>query len=108
MLEYLRLFLFAALLLGGLIIEITSVVGLNRFRFSVNRLHPAGMGDTMGLLLMALSAIVYTGFNFLTLKIVMVVALFWVTSPVCTHLIARLVKETDEKRVEAEAKEWKR
>ena len=107
MLEYLRQGVFAFLLLAGLFIQITAVIGVNRFSFSVNRLHPAGMADTLGLLLMALAAVVYAGFSPVTLKILLVVALFWITSPVCSHLIARLSRETDEKRFEAEAKEWK-
>ena len=107
MLEYLRLGLFCVLLLAGLVIQLTAVIGVNRFRFAVNRMHPAGMADTLGLLLMALAAVVYAGFSWLTLKILAVVALFWITSPVCSHLIGRLVRETDEEHFEAEAKEWK-
>ena len=107
MLEYLRLGLFGVLLLAGLIIQLTAVIGVNRFRFAVNRMHPAGMADTLGLMLMALAAVVYAGFSWLTLKILLVVALFWITSPVCSHLIGRLVRETDEEHFEAEANEWK-
>ena len=107
MLEYLRQAVFAFLLLAGLFIQVTAVIGVNRFRFSVNRLHPAGMADTLGLLLMALAAVVYAGFSPVTLKILLIVALFWITSPVCSHLIGRLVRETDEEHFEAEAKEWK-
>ena len=107
MLEYLRLGVFAVLLLAGLIIQLTAVLGVNRFRFAVNRMHPAGMADTLGLLLMALAAVVYAGFDWITVKILFVVALFWITSPVCSHLISRLVRETDEEHFEAEAKEWK-
>lgn len=107
MLEYLRLIVFAVLLISGLIIQITAVVGVNRFKFAVNRMHPAGMADTLGLLLMALATIVYAGFDAVTLKIIFVVGFFWLTSPVCSHLIGRLVRETDEKHFEAEAKEWK-
>ena len=107
MLEYLRLIVFAVLLISGLVIQITAVVGVNRFKFAVNRMHPAGMADTLGLLLMALAAIVYAGFDAVTLKIIFVVGFFWLTSPVCSHLIGRLVRETDEKHFEAEAKEWK-
>ena len=107
MLEYLRLFLFGVLLLAGLVIQLTAVLGVNRFRFAVNRMHPAGMADTLGLLLMALAAVVYAGFDWITVKILFVVALFWITSPVCSHLIGRLVRETDEEHFEAEAKEWK-
>lgn len=107
MLEYIRFAVFALLLLSGLFIEITAVVGVSRFRYSLNRIHAAGMGDTMGLLLIALAAIVYMGFDAVTLKIAFVVGFFWLTSPVCGHLIGRLVSETDE-HFDAEAKLWKR
>ena len=107
MLEYVRLGLFGVLLLSGLVIQLTALLGVNRFRFAVNRMHPAGMADTLGLLLMALAAVVYAGFDWLTVKILFLVALFWITSPVCSHLIGRLVRETDEEHFEAEAKEWK-
>ena len=108
MLEYLRLGLFGALLLSGLFIELTAIWGVNRFRYSVNRLHAAGMGDTLGLLLISLAAAVYAGFTAVTVKIAFVVAFLWITSPVCTHLIGRLVRETEEEKLEAEAEEWKR
>ena len=107
MLEYLRLAVFCVLLFSGLVIQLTALIGVNKFRFAVNRMHPAGMGDTLGLLLLALAAMVYAGFDGITLKILFVVGFFWLTSPVCSHLIGRLVRETDEKHFEAEAKEWK-
>ena len=107
MLEYLRFALFAILLLAGLAIEITSILGVNRFHYSINRMHAAGMGDTLGLMLICLAAIVYNGLDVTALKIILVVAFFWLTAPVAGHLLGRLVSETDE-RFEAEAKQWKR
>lgn len=107
MFEYARQALFAFLLLAGLFVQVTALLGVNRFHFALNRLHPAGMGDTLGLLLLALAAVVYAGFTWVTLKIFFIVLFFWITSPVCSHLIGQLVRETDENHYEAEAKEWK-
>lgn len=107
MLEIARLVLCAALLIAGLLVLLTALFGVNRFRFAINRLHPAGMGDTLGLLLLSLAAVVYAGFDQATVKILCIVVFFWITSPVCTHLIGRLVHETEDKQAEAEAKEWK-
>lgn len=105
--ETIRLVLAAVLLVCGLVIQVTAVFGANRFRFSLNRMHPAGMGDTLGLLLMALAAVLYTGFSIQTLKILAIVAVYWIASPVCTHMIGRLVRETEEEPLKTEAKEWK-
>ncbi|MBR6184994.1 MAG: monovalent cation/H(+) antiporter subunit G [Clostridia bacterium] len=107
MLEWARFLLCAALLAAGLFFLLTALLGVNRFRFVINRLHPAGIGDTLGLLLLSLAAVVYAGFDQVTVKILCIVTFFWITSPVCTHLIGRLVRETDKKQFEAEAKEWK-
>lgn len=105
--ETIRLVLAAVLLVCGLVIQVTAVFGANRFRFSLNRMHPAGMGDTLSLLLMALAAVLYTGFSIQTLKILAIVAVYWIASPVCTHMIGRLVRETEEEPLKTEAKEWK-
>ena len=107
MLEYIRFGIVAVLLLAGLLVEVTAVLGVSRFRYSLNRIHAAGMGDTMGLLLIALAAIVYLGLNAVTVKIIFIVGFFWLTGPVSGHLIGRLVSETDE-HFDAEAKLWKR
>ena len=107
MAETLRFILFAGLLAAGFVIQFAALFGVSRFRFSLNRLHAAGMGDTLGLLLFVLAAVVYAGFSAVTLKFICIVAFFWITSPVCSHLIGRLVRETDEERFETEAEEWK-
>ena len=52
--ETLRFILCALLMLLGLIFEISAVVGVFRFRYVLNRMHAAAMGDTMGVFLMLL------------------------------------------------------
>ena len=52
--ETLRFVLCALLMLLGLIFEISAVIGVFRFRYVLNRMHAAAMGDTMGIFLMLL------------------------------------------------------
>lgn len=106
MLEIIRFILFALALLSGLAIQVTALFGVNRFRYSINRIHAAGMGDTLGLMLIAVSAVLYIGFDSMVLKILLIVFFFWLTSPVSGHLLGRLVSETDE-HFHAEAELWK-
>jgi cell division protein FtsW (lipid II flippase) len=61
----------------------------------------------VGLLLISVAAIIYTGFDGVTLKILFILGFFWLTSPVSGHLLGRLVSETDE-HFQAEAEIWKR
>jgi len=107
MLEYIRFGLFALLLISGLLVQLTALIGVNRFRYSINRIHAAGMGDTLGLLLICAAAVIYTGWDDKTMKILFILGFFWLTSPVSGHLLGRLVSETDE-HFQAEAELWKR
>ena len=71
----------------GLFFIVTSVIGNFRFKFALNRMHSAALGDTLGLLGVILGACFYNGLNVTTLKLLAVVALVWITSPVASHLI---------------------
>jgi len=97
-----------ALLMGlGLVFEICAVIGVFRFHYVLNRMHASAMGDTMGILLIMLGLAVASGVNLLSLKLLLLVFLFWTASPVASHLIGRLELVTNE-NLEHEVKLWKR
>ena len=106
MLEMIQFIVVALLLLAAVILESFCIFGVNRFRFSLNRLHAAAIGDTLSISCVILAAIVYTGLELLSLKYFMILTLMWMTSPVSGHLISLLVVKTDDD-VEKEAKVWK-
>lgn len=90
MMEWIQFIVGAALILAGLVIFILSVIGVYRFKYVLNRMHAAAMGDTLGLLLVLAGLIVFSGFKFLSLKLLLIILMLWLTSPVSSHLIARL------------------
>lgn len=94
--EWLRFIVAALLLGGGVVVEILAIAGVYQFKYVLNRMHAAAMGDTLGLMLVAAGMCVVWGFSFTTLKIVAMLCLFWLTSPVSGHLIGKLMVETDE------------
>lgn len=107
MIETLR-FALCALLIGlGLVFEICAVIGVFRFHYVLNRMHAAALGDTMGILMIMLGLAVASGVNLLSLKLLMIVFLFWTASPVASHLIGRLELTTNEE-LNREVKLWKR
>jgi multicomponent Na+:H+ antiporter subunit G len=107
MIETLR-FILCALLIGtGLIFEICAVIGVFRFHYVLNRMHAAALGDTMGILMIMLGLAVASGVNLLSLKLLLIVFLFWTASPVASHLIGRLELTTNEE-LDREVKLWKR
>ena len=90
MLEWIQFIVGAALILAGLVIFALSVIGVYRFKYVLNRMHAAAMGDTLGLLLVLAGLIVFSGLKFLSLKLLLIIVMLWLTSPVSSHLIARL------------------
>ena len=107
MIETLR-FILCALLIGvGLVFEICAVIGVFRFHYVLNRMHAAALGDTMGILMIMLGLAVASGVNLLSLKLLLIIFLFWTSSPVASHLIGRLELTTNEE-LDREVKLWKR
>ena len=107
MLEWIQFIVGAALILAGLVIFALSIIGVYRFKYVLNRMHAAAMGDTMGVFLMLLGLAVANGINMLSLKLLVLVLLFWMASPVASHLIGRLELVTNEE-LDREVSVWKR
>ena len=84
------------LIVLGVDLFITEMIGIFKFKYVLNRMHIAGMGDTMGLSLTLLGTIVLSGLNFTSLKMGLVLVFLWLASPVASHLIARLEVTTNE------------
>ena len=70
-------------------------------------MHAAALGDTMGILMIMTGLAVASGINLLSLKLLLIVFLFWTASPVASHLIGRLELTTNEE-LDREVKLWKR
>lgn len=100
MLEWIRFIIVAALLISGLIVMCLGVIGVYRFRYVLNRMHAAAMNDTLGILFVMLGLIVMSGFTFTSLKLLLVICMLWLSSPVSSHLIGRLEITTNEKSTE--------
>lgn len=109
--EWIKFLAGAALLLLGAAIFLFEMIGVFRFRYVLNRMHAAAMGDTLGIGCCILGLIVMNGLNLASLKLFLVIVFLWFSSPVSSHLIARLEVTTDEegdkhyRRVELTPKE---
>jgi multicomponent Na+:H+ antiporter subunit G len=72
------------------------VYGVYKFKFAMNRMHAAAIGDTMGLLLGAIGLIILKGFSWFSLKMTIVVIFLWLTSAVSSHVIMRMEYNIDD------------
>lgn len=95
-LQWIRFIVGTLVLLLGLCTFVIEVFGVYRFHFVLDRMHAAAMGDTLGIGISLLGLIIFSGLNFTSLKLLLVILFLWFASPVSSHLIARLEVSTDE------------
>ena len=94
--EWIRFILGVAFIIMGLLVFVVQLIGVYKFKYILNRMHAAGMGDTMGISLCLIGAMFIFGWSFTSLKIALIVAFLWLASPVSSHLISRLEVITNE------------
>ena len=107
--EWVRFIVGVGLLIAGLLIFVVELYGVFKFKYVLNRMHTAAMGDTMGLGISLLGLIVLCGLNFTSLKMGLIIVFLWLASPVSSHLIARLEVVTNEhlaENCELPADQW--
>lgn len=108
-LDWVRFILGTGLLLVGLGIFLLQVFGVFKFKYVLNRMHAAAMGDTLGIGISLVGLIVLSGLNFNSLKMALIIVFLWLASPVSSHLIARLEVVTNEhleENCELPGEEW--
>ena len=92
-----RLILAALFLIGGVATMSLAVLGMFRFKYVLNRMHTTATSDTFGLLLSMIGLIIWKGFGFEALKMLVIILFFWISGRVSSHLIARMEVSTNEK-----------
>lgn len=95
-LEWVRFLTGTGLLILGLGIFVLQIFGVYKFKYVLNRMHAAAMGDTLGIGVSLTGLILLSGWNFTSLKMALVIVFLWMASPVSSHLISRLEVVTNE------------
>lgn len=90
MLDIIRFSLSALCTLAGLFVLLSGIVGTFRFKYSLSRIHAGALFDTAGIVLMLLGVIIAWGFTLTSLKMLIIIGLLWLASPVSSHLIGRM------------------
>ncbi|MBQ1372578.1 MAG: monovalent cation/H(+) antiporter subunit G [Oscillospiraceae bacterium] len=89
-------FCFAALLLClGSMTMLVALLGVFRFRFVMNRLHCAAVGDTLGIGMIVAGLLFTAGSMDYIPKLLALLGLLWLGNPVASRLLARLELTTD-------------
>ena len=77
------------LLLGGVFFIAVTAVGLLRLPDFYSRAHAVSKTETLGLGLILLGLLFHEGFNFLSLKLALILLFAVLTNPLAAHLLTR-------------------
>ena len=108
-LNWIRFLAGTGLLLTGLGIFLLQIYGVFKFKYVLNRMHAAAMGDTLGIGASLIGLILLSGLNVTSLKMALIIVFLWMASPVASHLISRLEVVTNEQleeECELPQEEW--
>ena len=83
-----RLWIAILFLALAVFIFFSEVLGFYKFKYVMNRMHAAAMGDTLGIGSAVIAVAVLTGELTATLKLVLIIVFMFLTGPVVTHLLA--------------------
>lgn len=86
-------------LMLGCALGLSGAIGIFRFKEFYARLHAASVTDTLCVFFIMLGLILQSGFNLITVKLIIAVALLWITSPVASHALIRSAYQTGLKPV---------
>ena len=79
-----------AVLLFGLFVFFTAVLGLYRFDYVLNRMHAAAVGDSLGIFCVLIGLMLLHGWSLSAAKTLLIFVFLWLTSPGCSHLVAEM------------------
>lgn len=93
---WIRFVLGTLFLLAGMLLFVVEIISVYKLDYVLNRMHAAATGDTFGIGLSLIGLMILNGFNLTSLKLLLILAFLWCSSPVSSHLIAKLEVATHE------------
>lgn len=94
--DWIRLVIGSLFVLAGIVIFFTELYGVFHFKYVLNRMHAAAMGDTLGISACLIGLMIFSGLNFTTLKMFLVIVFLWFASPFSSHVLSRLEAATND------------
>jgi len=94
--EWIQLVVGGIFIIIGILTLAIAVLGVYRFHYVLNRMHSAAMGDSLGILFIIFGLMILNGFQFGTLKLVLIIVFFWLAGPVSSHMISQMETLTNE------------
>ena len=91
-----RLIISALFIIAGIDVIVTALIGNFRFGYVLNRMQVAATADTLGAVLVLIGVIIKAGLSMISVKLLIMIILFWIAGPVASHFLARTEAVTNE------------
>ena len=85
----------AVLMITGVTAMLLGIFGVYRFRYVLNRMHCASILDTLGMLCILLSLAAASRDLAYLPKLLLILLMLWIGSPIASHLVSRMEYRTD-------------
>jgi multicomponent Na+:H+ antiporter subunit G len=79
----------AVFIITGALAIIIGLVGVFRMPDFFTKLHAASIIDTMGAMLIVVGLMLYSGFNLISVKLLLILIFILVTTPAAAHALAK-------------------
>jgi multicomponent Na+:H+ antiporter subunit G len=73
----------------GCFFVLVAAVGVVRFPDFYSRMHPAGKADTLGQTMILIGLVIYEGFSFVSIKLLLIILFIFIANPTATHAVAK-------------------
>ncbi len=93
--ETLRFWLSAGCMGFGILCILFAIFGVYKFRFVMNRMHCAAIIDTLGIAGIVVGLMLAGATKDYLPKLLVVILILWVGSPIASHLVGRLEISTE-------------
>src|SRR3989304_7093055 len=84
-----RAILAGILIFAGCFLIVVASIGIVRFPDFYSRMHPAGKADPLGQAMILLGLMVYEGFSFVSVKLLIIIVFIFIANPTATHALAK-------------------
>jgi multicomponent Na+:H+ antiporter subunit G len=84
-----RVIISGILIFSGCFFMVVAAIGVVRFPDFFSRIHPAGKSDTLGQFLTLAGLMVYEGFSFVSVKLLLIILFIFIANPTATFAIAK-------------------
>ena len=81
-------------LIIGCGLGLSGAFGIFRFKEFYTRMHAASVTDTLCVFFIASGLVLQAGFTLVSVKLILMVALLWLTGPVASHALVRSAYQT--------------